>query len=431
MKLLLKNGRVVDPANSIDKVMDVLIDQGKIALVQESVDVSEIDRVIDLTGKIVAPGLIDMHVHLRDPGFEYKEDIVSGTQAAVVGGFTSVACMPNTNPVMDSRAIVEYVVEKAKREAKANVFPIAAVTKGSKGEEITEMGDMKQAGAVAFSDDGLPIMNAEVMRCAMEYAAMIGAPILDHCEDKNLAAGGAMNLGLVSTIMGIKGIPAAAEEVQVARDVVLAKMTGAHVHICHVSTAGSVDILRWAKSDGVRVTAEAAPHHFGATDELVRELAYDTSTKVNPPLRSQQDVRAIRQGLKDGTIDAIATDHAPHHKNDKDVEYIYAASGISGIETAASFVFTKLVNDGVLSLAQAIAKLSVEPARILGLDRGSLTPGSAADVTVIDPEADVIVRPENFVSKGKNSPFGGWRLRARPVLTVVGGNIRFEYADQN
>jgi len=426
MKTLIAGGRVVDPANGIDRVMDLLIEDDRIAALAEKIECSGIDRTIDARKMLVCPGFVDMHVHLRDPGFEYKEDIASGTAAAVAGGFTTVACMPNTKPVADNATVVEYIIAKSRREGKANVLPVGAITKGLKGEEISEMGDMKSAGAVAFSDDGRPVMNAEVMRLAMQYASMLGLPILDHCEDLNLSQEGAMNLGATSTVLGLKGIPGAAEEVQVARDVLLAKLTGARVHICHASTRGSVDIIRWAKSLGVRVTAEACPHHFSVTDELVRELQYDTSTKVSPPLRSADDVKAVKAGLKDGTLDTIATDHAPHHKDDKDVEYTYAANGISGIETAVSLVWTKLVSDGTLSVSEAVRKLTSAPAGILGIDRGTLSPGKVADITIVDPEADIIVKPESFVSKGKNSPFGGFALRARPFVTIVSGKIQYE-----
>ncbi|MDP2859668.1 MAG: dihydroorotase [Bacillota bacterium] len=426
MKTLISGGRVIDPANGIDQILDLLIEDDRIALVAEKIDCSGIDRTIAARKMLVCPGFIDMHVHLRDPGLEHKEDIASGTAAAVAGGFTTVACMPNTKPVVDNAVIVEYIISKARREGRANVLPIGSITKGLKGEEISEMGDMKRAGAVGFSDDGRPVMNSEVMRLAMEYASMLGLPIFDHCEDMDLAHEGAMNLGAVSTVLGLKGIPAAAEEIQVARDVLLSRLTGAHVHICHASTRGSVDIIRWAKSTGARVTAEACPHHFSVTDELVRELRYDTSTKVNPPLRTADDVKAIKQGLKDGTIDVIATDHAPHHKDDKDVEYTYAASGISGIETAVSLVWTKLVLDGTLPASEAVRRLTVAPAMILGIDRGTLGKGKVADVTLVDPEADTIVRPESFVSKGKNSPFGGFTLRARPYMTIVSGKVQYQ-----
>jgi dihydroorotase len=429
MKILITKGHVVDPSQELDRVMDVLIDGDKVALIKEDIDISGIDKTIDASKSIVCPGFIDMHVHLRDPGFEYKEDIATGTMAAVAGGFTSVACMPNTNPAADSRSVIEYIKSKAAREGKANVWPIGAITKGLLGGEMAEMGDMLAAGAVAFSDDSNPVINTDVMRLAMQYADMLGAPILDHCEDTHLTRDGGVNSGLVSTIMGFRGIPAVSEDIMVARDLLLARSLGTRVHICHVSTQGAVELIRWAKSEGIRVTAETAPHYFAATEDLVREMTYDSRTKVNPPLRSAQDLRAVKQGLKDGTIDAIATDHAPHHLDDKDVEYLYAANGISGLETAVSFTWTKLVMDGTLDVAGAVRKLTLNPARILGIDRGTLIPGKAADVTIIDPEQDVIVRPQSFYSRGKNNPFAGWQLRARPIITIVGGNVQYAWEE--
>ncbi len=423
MNLLIKKGRVIDPANEIDQTADVLVVDGKISAVGTINDKDIKDcQVINAVGKLVLPGFIDMHVHLREPGFEAKETIATGTRAAAKGGFTSVACMPNTNPVIDNQALVEFVKSRAKAEGKVNVFPIGAITKGSKNQELAEIGDMYYAGAVAISDDGQPVANAQLMRLAMQYAKMFGVPVISHCEDKDLVADGVMNEGFYSTLFGLRGITRAAEETMIARDIMLAELTGAHLHIAHVSTRGSVELVRMAKKRGVSVTAEATPHHFSLTEESVK--SYDTSTKVNPPLRSADDVLAIKDGLKDGTIDIIATDHAPHTIEEKDVEYNYAPFGMVGLETAWGITCQELVESGYLTLNDAVRKLTCNPASTFKLmGKGSLGIGCDADITIVDPEIEEVVDPKAFESKGRNSAFAGRKLKGLPVCTIVGGNI--------
>lgn len=422
MKILISGGRVIDPGNNKDEISDILVEMGKITKIDKKIK-ENADRVIDAKGKWVLPGLIDMHVHLREPGLEAKETIATGTRAAARGGFTSVACMPNTLPVVDNIAIVEFIKTRAKQEGLVNVFPIGAITKGSKGEELAEIGDMKQSGIVALSDDGQPVPGSDVMRHAMEYAKMFDLPIISHCEDKKLAGDGVMNEGYWSTVLGLKGIPNAAEEVMVARDILLGETTGCPVHIAHVSTEGSVRLVREAKSRGIKVTAEATPHHFTLTDEYVNELEFHTSTKVNPPLRKDKDVEAIKKGLQDGTLDVIATDHAPHMTEEKDVEYNYAPFGMVGLETAFGLVMKEIIETGLLDVKDAIAKLTVNPARILGIDKGTLGLNKDADIVIIDPELEEVVDSKDFASKGKNSPFVGWNLKGLPVITIVNGEI--------
>ncbi len=420
MKLLVKGGRVIDPANNFSQAADVLIEGAKIAAVGKDLKADGAE-VIDARGRLVLPGLIDMHVHLRDPGLEAQETIATGTRAAAMGGFTSVACMPNTKPVVDNQALVEYIRSRSKSEGAVNVFPIGAITKGSEGNGLAEIGDMKGAGAVAVSDDGRPVMNAQIMRLAMEYAKMFDLPVISHCEDINLAAEGVMNEGYYSTVYGLKGITRAAEEVMVMRDIMLAELTGARVHIAHISTAGSVELVRAAKKKGINVTAEATPHHFSLTDEAVG--SYDTATKVNPPLRGADDVKAVKEGLRDGAIDVIATDHAPHTVEEKDVEYNYAPFGMVGLETAVGLAFRELVAPGILTEEELVRKMSVNPARILGLAKGTLVVGADADITVVDPALQEKVDADRFASKGKNSPFNGWELTGLPVATIVGGRV--------
>jgi dihydroorotase len=426
MKLLLKGGMIVDPSQNIYEEMDILIENGKIAQIGKYLNREEKTgaglRILDLEGRIVAPGLIDMHTHLREPGFEYKETIQSGCEAAVAGGFTSIACMANTNPINDNRSVTEFICRQARQCNLANVYPVAAVSRGSKGITLTEFGDLKDAGAVAFSDDGVPVMNSGLMRRALEYACSIGVPIISHCEDTGLSAGGVMNEGIISTKLGLQGVPAVAEDVMVARDIAIADFTNTAVHIAHVSTAGSVRLIREAKRRGIRVTAETAPHYFSLTDDVLRE--YDTCAKVNPPLRSIDDVSAIKEGLADGTIDAIACDHAPHSSMEKDVEFEYASFGIAGLETSLSLSL-KLVADGILSLDQLILKMSTNPAVILSIPKGTLKIGSDADITVIDTKKKWRVDINKFRSKSRNSPFNNWELEGKAVLTIISGEIKY------
>jgi len=370
----------------------------------------------------IVPGLIDMHTHLREPGFEYKETIASGTEAAVAGGFSSIACMPNTNPINDSRSVTEFICRKARECSLANVYPIAAITVKSEGSLLTEFWDLKDSGAVGFSDDGRSVMNASLMRRALEYASSLGMPVIVHCEDKNLSSGGVMHEGGVSTELGLAGIPAIAEDVMVARDLLLAEFTGAAVHIAHVSTAGAVRLIREAKNRGVRVTAETAPHYFSLTDEAI--LQFDTNAKVYPPLRGEKDRMAVREGLADGTLDVIASDHAPHARTDKEVEFDYAASGLTGLETSLALSL-RLVTEGVLSPSDLIKKMTLHPAHILRIPKGSLAVGADADITVIDPQKAWTVDRTLLRSRGKNSPFHGWTMKGKAVLTMVGGFIRY------
>ena len=423
MKLLLKGARVIDPSQKIDARMDVLIEEGKIGACGTAIKASPDVNVIDLTGMIVAPGLIDMHVHLREPGLEYKETIASGSAAAVAGGFTSIACMPNTEPVNDNRSITEFIRRKAAEANLANVYPIGAISIGSEGSQLTEFWDLKEAGILALSDDGKPVMDAALMRRALEYASSLDLPVIQHCEDKNLSAGGLMNEGYYATILGLPGIPAIAEDVMVARDILIAEYTRTRIHIAHVSTAGAVLLIRDAKARGLNVTAETAPHYFTLTDESLQE--YDTNYKVSPPLRSASDVAAIKKGLADGTLDAIACDHAPHGRTDKEVEFEYALNGISGLETSLGLSLN-LWHDGILPLPELISKMSCNPARILNLDKGTLALGSDADITVINPDLPWIVDVKSFHSRGKNSPFHGLKMKGRAVLTIVGGDIKYD-----
>ncbi len=420
MKKLLKGARVIDPSQNTDTTSDVLIVDGHIAAIKDEIEISDA-KVIDLSGMIVTPGLIDMHAHFRDPGYEYKEDIESGSMSAAAGGFTAVACMPNTKPPIDNSALVQYVKSKASKAGKIKLLPIGCVSKGQEGKEIAEMGDMAQAGAVAFSDDGKPIADSALMRKAMVYASMFDKVIIDHCEDPFLFEGGQINEGYISTLLGLAGIPAAAEEIMVARNILIAREMGTRVHIAHVSTEGSLKLIRQAKSEGVKVSCEVTPHHLTLTEKAV--MGYDTNAKVNPPLRTQSDIDALLEGLKDGTIDAIATDHAPHHMDEKDMEFDKAAFGMVGLETALGVILTHIVKEGVLSLNAAIEKMTSGPAKVLGLDMGTLKIGAPADITVIDPNRVWTVDKNKFFSKGRNTPFDGWRLTGKAVLTMVDGRI--------
>lgn len=420
MKLLIKGGEVVAVDRLTVEKADVLVVDGLIAAIGKNLPV-EGAEVIAANGQLVCPGLIDIHVHLREPGFEAKETIATGTAAAARGGFTAVACMPNTNPVNDNVSVVNFILAQAATAGLARVYPIGAITKSSKGKEITEMADLKAAGAVAVSDDGLPVTSAGVMRRAMQYAGMLDLPVIPHCEDHSLVANGVMHEGYYSTVLGLEGIPAAAEEVMIARDIILAETTGCKLHIAHISTAGAVELVRRAKERGLDVTCEVTPHHFTLTDQAV--VGYHTATKVNPPLRSESDVAAIKQGLADGTIDVIATDHAPHTLEEKAVAYQDAPFGLVGLETAVGLVFTKLVATGVLTVVQAITKLSTNPAKVLGVPGGRLAVGEIADITIIDPLLETKVDPKKFASKGKNTPFSGRMLQGLPTITIVGGKV--------
>jgi dihydroorotase len=417
--LLIKNGRVVDPASNLDGKRDILVEGGKIKKIGTRVG-GRGARVIDAKGMLVLPGLIDMHTHLRDPGRPDKETIASGTRAAALGGFTSVCCMANTDPPVDNPAVVKYVKNKAEVEGVVNVYPIAAVTKGLKGETLAELGLMLEEGAVAFSDDGNPIMDAKIMRRALEYARQFGAVIIAHCEDKNLSKGGVMNESAISTAIGLPAIPSLSEEVMVDRTVRLAQEFG-RVHIAHVSSAKSVEIIRRAKRKGIPVTSETCPHYFSLTEEAVK--GYDTNAKVNPPLKGKPDLRAVSAGLKDGTIDVVATDHAPHNIEEKNIEFNLASFGMVGLETALALVLTNLVNTKILTLKKAVEKLTSAPARILDLDKGTLKIGADADITIADPKAEWTVDPSNFASKSKNSPFAGMKLKGKVLYAIVGGKV--------
>ena len=421
MSLLVKNGRVIDPANTTDGVQDVLIAHGKIERVGKRLEAPAGAEVVDAARKIVCPGFIDIHVHLREPGHEYKETIATGTRAAAAGGFTAVACMANTSPVNDNRAVTDYILATARADGTVRVHPIGAVTRGLRGEELAELAELAEAGCVAFSDDGKCVMSAGLYRRAMEYVLPFGLPVISHTEDATLARDFAMNEGVVSTELGLPGAPAAAEDVMVARDILLAELTGAHVHIAHLSTAGAVRLVREGKSRGVRVTAEVTPHHLLLTEDAVR--TFDPNTKMAPPLRTKRDTEALLEALADGTIDCIATDHAPHALAEKEGEFDAAAFGIVGLETAVALLLDRLVRPGLLPLATLVSRLSRDPARLLGLRGGSLAPGAPADVTILDPDTEWTVDPARFRSKSRNTPFGGFTLTGGPWMTIVGGNV--------
>ncbi len=421
MKLLIKNGRVIDPASGTDKVLDILIDRTKIAAVDSKIN-DKAAKVIDAAGKIVAPGFIDMHVHLREPGYEHKETIATGTAAAAAGGFTSVACMPNTSPINDNPGVTHTILMKAKKNALVNVFPIAAITRESAGEELTEMVSQSKAGAVAFSDDGRPLTNNQLMRRAMEYSQMLKTIIIDHCETPDLTAGGVMHEGDFSFQFGLQGIPSSSEEVMVARDIILAESTGVGIHLAHLSTRGSVELVRRAKAKKIPVTAEVTPHHLLLDDSLLEN--YDTNLKMNPPLRDKRDIQSLRKAARDGVIDVIATDHAPHTPDEKDVEFDLAPFGIIGLETCVSLILDRLVREEILSLSRFIEMISTAPARILNLtDKGKIQPGADADLTLLDLNREVIVDAFNFRSRSRNSPFHGWKLKGVPEMTIVSGKI--------
>jgi dihydroorotase len=420
MSLLIKNGRVIDPTQGLDEVLDVLVEKGVVKELGRELAAPSGAEVVEASGKCVVPGLIDMHVHLRDPGLEYKEDIVTGTRAAAAGGFTSVCCMPNTKPVIDNKAIASYIISKAKSEGFCNVFPVGTITYGMNGERMSEMGELKEAGCVAVSDDGKPVANAELMRRSLEYARGMGIMVISHAEDLSLVGEGTMNEGFTSTEIGLKGIPRVAEDIATARDVMLAEYTGSPIHIAHVSTKDSVRIIRDAKARGVKVSCETAPHYFTLTDDAVR--GYNTNAKMNPPLRETDDVAAIKEGLRDGTIDCIATDHAPHHLDEKDVEFNEALNGIIGLETSLPLSLA-LVEEGVLSLKQLVEKMSCNPSKILDIGRGTLRVGAVADITVFDASAEWTVEAAKLSSKSKNSPFLGRKVKGAAVATIVDGKL--------
>jgi dihydroorotase len=424
-RLLVKGGRVVDPAQGLDAAADVLLEGDHVAEVGPKINPRGA-TVFEAKGLVVAPGFVDLHTHLREPGREDKETIATGTRAAAAGGFTAVCAMPNTEPVNDTAGITRGILERARADALVRVYPIGAITKGSRGEELAEYGDLREAGCVAVSDDGRPVASARVMRRALEYAQAFDLPVIDHCEEPTLFEKAAMNEGPVATLLGLRGTPAVAEAVVVERDVMLAELTGGRVHIAHLSTALSVEAVRRGKARGVRVTAEATPHHLLLTDAAVKESGYDTSTKMNPPLRAEADRAAVVQGLVDGTIDCIATDHAPHTVDDKKVEFDQAAFGVVGLETAVALALDRLVGGGVLGLLRLVALLSTNPARVLGLPGGTLAPGAPADLTLIDLERKRQVDPVRFASKGRSTPFAGWILTGWPVATLVGARVVFD-----
>ena len=422
--MLFTGGRIVDPSQGMDAVGDLLIQDGKVAAVGGKIAGPDGATRVDCTGRIVAPGLIDVHVHLREPGREDVETIATGAHAAAAGGFTGVCSMPNTKPVTDNQATVGFVKRQGEAAGFARVHPIGAISVGSQGETLAEFGEMVAAGAVAVSDDGKPVENSHLMRTALEYAQTFGIPVVEHCEVMSLAQGGSMHEGIISARLGLKGIPSEAEEIDVARCILLAKLTGGHIHLCHLSTKGSVDLVRWGKDQGVNVTAEVCSHHISLTHEAVE--GYDTNAKMNPPLREAKDVAALQQGLKDGTIDLLVTDHAPHHYDEKEREFADAPNGIVGLETALGVNVTYLLEPGILTLSQLVDRMACLPAKLFHLPGGTLAKGTVADVTIFDPTAPWSVEPSRFKSKGRNTPYGGRTLRGRALCTIVGGRIVFQ-----
>ncbi|MBM3118533.1 MAG: dihydroorotase [Chloroflexi bacterium] len=434
--LLISRGRILDPSQRLDKVADLLITEGKISWIggKDKAPPKPDLTTIDATGLIVCPGFIDLHCHLREPGFEDKETIATGTKAAAKGGFTTVCCMPNTNPPLDNQASIDYVKKTAETDGVVRVLPIGCVTKGRQGKELTEMSELAKLGVIGFSDDGKPVTSSRIMALAMDYSQTLGLPIIDHCEDKELIDGGSMNDGWVSARLGLKGMPKAAEEIIVARDIILAQMTGARLHIAHVSTEGSVELIRHAKERGIAVSAEVTPHHLTLTEERVmgkrtdKQMTYDTNAKVNPPLRTKADIAALLEGLNDGTIDIIATDHAPHTLVDKMCEFGLAAFGISGFETAFASLLS-LVHSGELDVMTLISKLTYEPAKVIGTrygELGTLKPGCCADITIFNPDNEWTVSSRDFVSKGKNTPFDGYQFKGKVMATIVAGKIVYQ-----
>ncbi|CAN5397952.1 dihydroorotase [soil metagenome] len=429
-RMLLKGGRVVDPANGRDGDFDLLIEEGRITRIGKDLPVDGADLFEVPHGAIVAPGLIDIHVHLREPGQEHKETVATGTASAVTGGFTAVACMPNTDPVNDHAGITQFILRKAADAGLARVYPIGAVSLGSQGDQLAELGEQRAAGCIAFTDDGRPVASALLMRRALEYAGMLGVPIINHCEDPSLKADGVVHEGAVASALGLRGIPGEAESIMVERDVSLAELTGGHVHIAHMSARQSLRAVRAGKNRGVRVTCEVAPHHFVLTDDALEgRIAYDTNLKMNPPLRSVADRDAMLDGIADGTVDVIATDHAPHHADEKVLEFDRAPFGIVGLETAVALVFDRLVHTGRISVARMIELLSVNPARVINVPGGSLLEGAPADITILNPDMPVVVSRSALRSKSKNTPFDGWTLRGGVAATMVAGRMVFRAGD--
>jgi dihydroorotase len=421
--ILLSGGRVIDPSVERDETVDVLLRGGKVEAIGRSLGTPDGAEVIDCSGLFVSPGFIDVHCHLREPGREDVETVATGARAAAAGGFTAVCAMPNTEPVTDNQAAVGFIIRQGLRAAAARVYPIGAISLGQHGEALAEFGEMVGAGAVAVSDDGKPVVSAHLMRTALEYAQAFDIPVIDHCEEPTLAKGGSMNEGMMSARLGLRGIPAEAEEIMVIRDILLSRRTGGHVHLAHMSTAGSVELIRWGKERGINVTAEVTPHHLTLTEAAVGD--YDTSAKMNPPLRTEADVEALCEALRDGTIDLVATDHAPHHYDAKEREFADAPFGIVGLETALALVVTELVGKGIIDFPALVDRMSTRPAKLFHLEGGSLAQGSVADVTVFDPEREWVVDPSKFLSKGRNTPYAGDRLRGRAVYTIVGGQVVF------
>lgn len=420
MKILIKGGRVIDPANKIDSILDILINGDKIVDIKKNIDALDA-KIIDAREKIVCPGFIDIHCHLREPGYEYKETIKTGTEAAARGGFTTLFSMPNTLPVCDNASVVEYILNKVKKEGKTNVYPVGAITKGAEGKTLSEIGLMKEAGIIAISDDGKCVQNAETMRCAMEYANMFDIVVISHCEDENLSSRGVVNEGYFSTIYGLRGAPYISESIIVERDIQLSEFTGCPVHITHVSSKKSLEKIRDAKKRGIKITCDVTPHHISLTDACLS--TYDTNLKVNPPLRTEEDRKALIEGLLDGTVDCIATDHAPHSPEEKETEFDTALPGISGLETAVGVVFTELLKNKKFKIADIVSKFTENPAKIFKINKGTLSKGKDADITIIDLNKKWIVDTSKFISKGKNSPFDKWELKGKIEKVIVGGKI--------